>query len=143
MEDCLIKGIENFSLNFWTELNNDYLNCIAVKMFPLKNYLQIFYNLTNEEIVEYASKIECEVYENLRKEITKRIKEISSIAIELFRKQFWYEKENIQRNWNRLEEEEVDYLFKKCKKELSEIFENFKILKIIRNPLYCKNTYLS
>lgn len=142
MEDCLMKAIENFSNNFWIDLNNDYLNCIACKMFPLKNYLQIFYKFSNEEIVEYTAKIESEVYENLKKETNKRSKDIYSIAVELFRKKFWFEKDKIQRNWNRLEDDEIDILFKKCKSELNEIFENFKLFKIIRNPLYCNNCYL-
>ena len=77
MEDCVIKTIDNFDMNFWIDLNKDYLNCLAVKMFPLKNYLQIYYRFNNEEVLEFATKIEFEVYENLKKEIMKRSKEIS------------------------------------------------------------------
>ena len=106
-------------------------------MFPLKNYLQVYYKSSNEEINEYAGKIEIEVYENLKKELTKRSKEISAIAIDLFRKKFWYEKENVQRNWNRLQDDEIDALFKKSKNELTDIFETLKTFRIIRNPLYC------
>ncbi len=137
MEDCVVKAIDNFSLNFWYDLNNDYLNYFAIKMFPLKNYLQIYYKSTNEEINEYAAKIETEVYENIKKELIKRSKEISTIAIDLFKKKFWYEKENVQRNWNRLEDDHIDILFKKCKSELTDIFETLKIFRIIKNPLYC------
>jgi hypothetical protein len=138
MEDCVIKTIDSFDINFWIDLNKDYLNCLAVKMFPLKNYLQIYYRFSNEEILEFATKIEIEVYENLKKEITKRCKDISTLAIELFRKKFCYEKENIQRNWNRLEDEQIDSLFKRCKSELTEIFDTFKIFRIVKNSLYCK-----
>jgi hypothetical protein len=142
MEDCLIKKIENFSLNFWTDLNTDYLNYVACTMFQLRDYLETKYKLCNEEITEYVSRIEIEVYENLKKEITIRSKEISHIAIDLFRKKFWYERENIQRNWNRLKDEEIDNLFKECKSKLNEIFENFKNFKIIRNTLFCINKFL-
>jgi hypothetical protein len=134
----VIKTIDSFDINFWIDLNKDYLNCLAVKMFPLKNYLQIYYRFSNEEILEFATKIEIEVYENLKKEITKRCKDISTLAIELFRKKFCYEKENIQRNWNRLEDEQIDSLFKRCKSELTEIFDTFKIFRIVKNSLYCK-----
>jgi len=137
MEDCVIKTIDSFDVNFWIDLNKDYLNCLAVKMFPIKNYLQIYYRFNNDEILEFAIKIETEVYENIKKEITKRCKDISTIAIELFRKKFWYEKENLQRNWNRLEDEQIDTLFKRCKHELTEIFDTFKTFRIVKNSLYC------
>jgi hypothetical protein len=107
-------------------------------MFPLKNYLRDFYHLQDDEIYEFAQRIENEVYNSLKKEFSKNTKEIASTAVELFRKKFWYEKDNVARSWNRIENEEIDNLFKKCRSELIDLFETFKTLKIPKNPLDCK-----
>jgi hypothetical protein len=131
--------LENFSIHFWNDLNVDYFNFLALKMFPLKIYLKDYYKLTDQEIKEYEDYIENEVYSNTKQNCAKKAKEISTIGIELFKKKFWFEKEDIQRHWNRLEEEEIDALFKKYRAEYLELFDCFKLFKIIKNPLkQCK-----
>jgi hypothetical protein len=134
--------LENFSSNFWIDFNNDYFNYFAVKMFPLKNYLRDFYRMSNEEIIDFARYVESEVYNNIKKDISKRTKEISTIAVDLFKKKFWFEKENIQRNWNRLEEDEIIALYKKTKAEFADLFETFKLFRVPKNPLQCKIIFL-
>ncbi len=98
--------------------------------------------MSNEDIDEFANYVESEIYSNLKKDIIRKTKEISSIAVDLFKKKFWYEGENIQRNWNKLDDEDIDFLFKKFRGEYSDIFETFKIFRLVKNPLRCKEYYL-
>lgn len=97
--------------------------------------------MSNEEILEFSQYIELEVYNSIKKDILKRIKEISSLAVELFKKKFWYEN-NEARNWNRYEDEELDSLFLKIKAEFSDIFETFKIFRVVKHPLKCKFIFI-
>jgi hypothetical protein len=96
--------------------------------------------MSQEEILEFCKYVEAEVYNNTKREITKKSREISSLAVDLFKKKFWYEKEE-QRNWNRLEEEEIDNLFKKYRSEFVDLFEVFRTFKVVKSPLKCKNIY--
>jgi hypothetical protein len=54
--------------------------------------------MSNEDIEEFIKSIESEVFNNTKKEIIKKTKEISSIAVDLFKKKFWFAKDNEQRN---------------------------------------------
>lgn len=92
--------------------------------------------MDTDEYVNFAKSIENEVYSSLKRDFSKRTKEISNISVELFKNKFWYHS-GVQRSWNRMEEDEIDNLFKSCRKELGEIFETFKTYKMIKNPLKC------
>jgi len=138
IEESLINKIETFSSNFWVDFNRDYLSFFAIKIFPLKTYLKEFYNMSLEEIIEFCKYVEADVYNNTKTAITKKSREISSLSVELFKKKFWYEKEE-QRNWNKLEEEDIDNLFKKHRGELVDLFDVFRTFKVLKCPLKCKN----
>ncbi len=86
--------------------------------------------MSNEDIISFSKQIEVEVYNNIKKDFSRKTKEISTFAVELFRKKFWYESERQPRNWNRLEESEIDVLFKKCRVEFADIFDIFKSFKV-------------
>jgi hypothetical protein len=136
LEESLINKIETFTSKFWVDFNSDYIHFFAIKMFPLKTYLKDYYNMSHEEILEFCRYIEAEIYNITKREITKKSREISTLAVELFKKNFWYEKEE-QRNWNRLEEEDIDNLFKKYRGEYVDLFEVFRTFKIVKSPLNC------
>jgi hypothetical protein len=99
-------------------------------MFPMKNYLKDFYKMSDEEILVYAKKIEIEVYNNVKKDFLRKSKEISGWAVELFKKKFWFINGNQQRVWNRMEDDEIDNLFKKNRNEFSDMFDTFKCFKL-------------
>lgn len=93
--------------------------------------------MDNAEFTEYAKTIENDIYNSIKKDFDKKTKEIASIGIELFRKKFWYEKETEPRIWNKLEDEQIDNLFKKYRLELSDLFEVLKYFKVPKSPLKC------
>ena len=93
--------------------------------------------MSNEDVDDFAKNIESEVFSNIKRDILKRTKEIYSLAVDLFKKRFWYEKENEQRNWNKLDDEEIDLLFKKFRAEYYDMFDIFKNFKVLRYPLRC------
>jgi hypothetical protein len=137
IEEIMFNKLDDFSNKFWIEVNTEYFQFFAVKMFPLKVFLRDFYRMTDQEIAEYANQIESDVYSNIKKDFQKKTKEISSLAVEIFKKKFWYVEGNVQRDWNRIDEEEMDNLFKKYRAELSEIFDTFKFFRLIKHPLKC------
>ncbi len=83
-----------------------------------------------------AESIEDNIYNSLKKEFWKKLKEIPGYAVESFRRKFWYD-ESIPRTWNKIDEVQIDNLFQNVKKENSKIFDLFKEFKIIKNPLRC------
>lgn len=93
--------------------------------------------MEEDEYIEYAKEIENEVYQSVKSEFARKLKEISSFAIDLFKKKFWYEN-GIPRIWNRMEESDIDSLYKQYKNETADLFENFRHYLVLRNPLKCK-----
>jgi hypothetical protein len=106
-------------------------------MFPLKSYLRDFYKLSNEDIEDFAKHVESEIYSKLKTDIQRKTKEISTLAVDLFKKKFWYDEENVKRNWNKLDDDEIDSLFKKFRAEYADIFETFKFFRLLKSPLNC------
>lgn len=93
-----------------------------------------YYKTSNEEYISYVKNIENEIYNNLRKEIIKKQREIATISVDLFKKKFWFEKGEV-RSWNKIENEHIDHLFKDARNSVVDIFDLFKQYKLIKNPL--------
>jgi len=55
--------------------------------------------------------------------------------IEVFRKRFWYDENNVPKKWSRIEENNIDRSFQKIRNECIEIFDIFKELKLIKQPI--------
>ncbi len=100
----------------------------------MRKYLSDYYKLNNDEFVEYSNSIESELYQGIKKDFSKKVKDISNIVIDLFKKDFWFDKGN-QRNWNKIEEDDIDNLFKQVRSKYNDLFENLRYLKIMRSPL--------
>lgn len=84
--------------------------------------------------MKIVSFIEIEIYNNIRKELIKKQKEIITLSVDLFKKKFWFENGEM-RSWNRIEDDNIDNLFKSSRKELIDIFDIFKQYKLIKHPL--------
>jgi hypothetical protein len=126
--------LENYSSDFWIEFNKEYLSYVYAKLLPMRKYLSDYYKLNNDEFVEYSNSIESELYQGIKKDFSKKVKDISNIVIDLFKKDFWFDKGN-QRNWNKIEEDDIDNLFKQVRSKYNDLFENLRYLKIMRSPL--------
>ena len=100
----------------------------------MRKYLADYYNLNNDEFIEYSNSIESELYQGIKKDFSKKVKDISNIVVDLFKKDFWFDNGN-QRNWNKIEEDDIDNLFKQVRSKYNDLFENLRYLKIIRSPL--------
>ena len=70
------------------------------------------------EFVDYAREIEVELYNLTSTQLNKKFKEISSFITEIFKKKFWNDDKGVPRIWNRVEENEIDVLYKKYKDEV-------------------------
>ena len=103
-------------------------------MCPLKEYLNDYYNMNETEFISFSEIVETELLQGIKKDFTKKIKDLGTIIAELFKKIFWYDN-NVQRNWNKLEENEIDNLFKTCRNRYLDLFENLRYLKLISSPL--------
>ena len=74
--------------------------------------------MTYNEFVEYSREIEEELHNLTYLQLNKKFKEISSIATEFFRKKFWNDINGVPRVWNRIDENEIDTLYKNFKLEV-------------------------
>ena len=131
-----IQKLEEISPEFWIEFNQEYFNHFNSILFGLKDYLKEYYKMEDKEFVPFISEIENEIYHSSKKDLYKKMKEISNYAVESFRKYFWYE-EGIPRVWNKIDEHEIDKLFNQFKNENQYIFELLRSFKLLTNPLKC------
>jgi hypothetical protein len=136
MEDSLIESLEELSPDFWSHFNLDYVSHFHSILFALKDYFREYYNMKEDEYIPLVKEIESEVFYSIKKDISKKSREISSCAVESFRKHFWYD-EGIPRIWNKIDESEIDSLFQKYKNENMFVFKIFKKFKLILHPLNC------
>jgi hypothetical protein len=99
-------------------------------------YFKEYYNMNDLEYLEIAQAIDDNVYKEIKEEFFRKIKEISSFAVDSFKSKFWYN-EGVPRTWNKLEESDIDHLFTKNKNEVVKVFEIFKSYDLIKNALRC------
>ena len=120
--------LENYNgEDFWKQFNISYSRYFFLKIFNSRFFLLSSFKLTNEQLMNYLTEIEKEVYENLKKECLKKTKEICSISINLFKKRF---NEN---NIKNLSQEQIYNLYKQLRTNYFNLFEQLKLFKIVRN----------
>ena len=133
-------SLENYSKEkkFWKDFNENYLTHFCSKIFPLRIYLRENYNCTNEEIVEILKEIQEKIYNDIKKNITRNMRDISGKIIEQFKRKFLYEKSSDyqeQKNWERYEELEIDLIFKSLRDEYLPIFDQLKFFELMKDIL--------
>ena len=89
--------------------------------------------MDHSEYVKFAESIENQVYESIKNSFSKKIQEISQIAVDYFKKKFWYEENGEAKIWSKFEDEVIDACYKKLRPELLEVFETFRYLKTFKN----------
>jgi hypothetical protein len=94
--------------------------------------------MDHNEFVGYCQYIENQVYESIKNTFSKKIQEISQIAVDFFKRRFWFEENGEAKIWSKYEDDVIDSNYKKLRSELLEVFETFKYLKTFKNPLNCK-----
>ena len=120
--------LENYNgEDFWKQFNISYSRYFFLKIFNLRFFLLSSFKFINEQLINYLTEIEKEVYENLKKECLKKTKEICSISINLFKKRF---NEN---NIKNLSQEQIYNLYKQLRTNYFNLFEQLKLFKIVRN----------
>jgi hypothetical protein len=124
-------SLENYSKekNFWKDFNENYLSHFCSKMLPLRIYLRENFNCKNEEIIEILREIEQKIFNDTKKNIARNMRDVSGKIIEQFKRKFCYEKSTDyqeQKNWERYEELEIDFDFKKLREEYLPIFDQLK-----------------
>jgi hypothetical protein len=72
-----------------------------------------------EEAKEFIIDLENEVYATTKKEFLNRTREMAEFAVGIFKKKFNYdEKKGLPRQWDRIEEGQIDVLYEKYEKEV-------------------------
>jgi hypothetical protein len=135
--------LEGYDKCFWVNVNKDYCTFVWTKMLPMRRYLTDYFRLEDHEFLNWADEIENELYNSLKKEFIKKSRDLPDKAVELFRKDFWYEGGNVQRNWNKMKDEDIDSLFKTCRAQYLDLFEDLKLYKLIKSPLKRKKCLIS
>ena len=133
-------SLENYSKekNFWKDFNENYLSHFCSKMLPLRIYLRENFNCKNEEIIEILREIEQKIFNDTKKNIARNMRDVSGKIIEQFKRKFCYEKSSDyqeQKNWERYEELEIDFDFKKLREEYLPIFDQLKFFELMKDIL--------
>jgi hypothetical protein len=136
IEEAFRTRMESYDKDFWTNVNRDYFTYVYAKMLPMRRYLTDFFKISDDEFFGYAEEVENELYNAVRKEFTKKNRDLPDKAVEFFRKDFWFEND-IQRNWNKIKDEDIDALFKTCRAKYLDLIDNLKLFKLLKAPLKC------
>jgi len=136
MNDTLIEKLEEISQNFWISLNEELFTHFNSMVIGFKESLIEYYRIDDKDFIPMAEIIEESIYNSLKKEFNKKIREIPGYATGAFRRNFWYN-ESIPRAWNKMNEGDIDKLYDKVKKDNAYIMNLLKEFKLIKNPLKC------
>ena len=105
-----------------------------MQLLPLRRSLFEYYKLNNEEANKIIENLEEELYSLTLKGTEKKTKEISSFAVDYFKNIFWYD-EGLPRKWTRVDEIEIDNLFKDSKKKAEKLLTIFSEFRLVKKPL--------
>ena len=97
--------------------------------------LSVLGNLSPEETDNFLSEIELEIYKKVKSELSKNSKEMGRLAIDCFKKKFWYEKEGVVKNWNKYSDDEIDNNFREIRTLYMDTFDQLKNFTLIKSPL--------
>ena len=142
LEDAFIQRLEEITPDFWLDFNQEYLSHFNSIIFGLKDYLKEYYKFEEKEFVPFIQEVEKDIHLSAKKDLYKKMKDISNYAVESFRKNFWYD-EGIPRVWNKIDESEIEKLYNKLNTENQYVFELFRKFKLLNNPLKCKQIFIS
>lgn len=110
-------------------MNYIYIGFTTFKIFLEGNlriflYFLEFYSMNSNEFIDFSKEIEVELHNLTNTQLNKKFKEISSFVTEIFRKKFWNDEKGVPRIWNRIEENQIDDLYKKYKDEVIYNYNN-------------------
>jgi hypothetical protein len=137
MNDSLVEKLEEINENFWIGLNEELFTHFNSIVLAYRESLIVFFKMEDREFIPMAVSIEDNIYNSLKKDFHKKLKDIPNFLKESFRRRFWYE-ESIPRTWNKMNEGEIDKLFERVKNENEFVFDLFREFKLLKNPLKCK-----
>lgn len=142
LKELFYEKFENVDENFWFEVNLELILTFQRNLIPLKSSLIDDFKLPVVEADIILEAIEVELYNLSFKTVERKTKDFSSAAVEYFKKQFWFD-EGLPRKWSRIEETEIDSLFKSSKKLVEGLFSIFTEFKVLKLPLKTckKNNY--
>jgi len=96
------------------------------------------FELEETDFLKFVEDLEEEIYNDLKRDLIKKSKEISNFQVENFRNKFWNE-DGVPRIWNQLSESVIKDYYNEAKKGSKENFELFKNYKILKKPLQLIN----
>lgn len=134
LKELFYEKFESVDENFWFVINLELILTFQRNLIPLKSSLIEDFQLLTEEAEKILEDIELELYTLSFKAVEKKTKDFSSVAVEYFKKHFWFD-EGLPRKWSRIEEIEIDTLFKYSKRRVEGLFSIFTEFKVIRLPL--------
>lgn len=134
LKELFYEKFERIDENFWSEVNLELIKTFQRNLIPLKISLIEDFKLVAEEADKLLEEIEIELFNLSFKTVEKKTKDFSSTAVEYFKKHFWFD-EGLPRKWNRIEEPEIDLLFKSSKKRVEGLFQIFSEFRVLKLPL--------
>ena len=91
IKELLHEKLHVISDNFWLDFNKDFAQFSLMSLKPLKQSLLEYYRLEEHETEEVLNLLEEEIFSITLKGVEKKSKDLSSLAVEKFKEDFWYE----------------------------------------------------
>ncbi len=134
VKELMGEKINNINENFWVEFNKEFILFSIMCLKPFKESLQVYYKLEEKECNDILDNIEEDLYSVTLKGVEKKLKDISSVAVDKFKEDFWYE-ESLPRKWQRIDEVKIDEIFVSSKKKAERLFSVFSEFRLVKSPL--------
>lgn len=134
LSDLMTAEFDHIKENFWVGLNVKYSMISYANLKRIESLLVQNFRSSSTEVKQYGNEFEKSTYEFTINAVDKRMRNISKVLLDTFKKQFLFI-DDIPRKWESLCEEEIENLFKTKKKYVELLLQQFTKLRLIAYPV--------
>lgn len=132
VEEIVNGPIYELDSNFWEEIKKPYIEELMQIKISCESVLDSSFKADKYEISEFLQTLETSIYDFTVEYLRKLFFDINPNLIRKFNKLFKKDEQDKNRDWRAIEENQIRELWKKCKAETDELFNEFKYVKIPR-----------
>jgi hypothetical protein len=132
VEEIVNGPIYELDSNFWEEIKKPYVDELLQIKLSCEAVLDSSFKADKFEITDFLQTLESAIYDFTVEYLRKLFFDINPNLIRKFNKMFKKDEQDKNRDWRTIEENQIRELWKKCKSETDELFNEFKYVKIPR-----------
>jgi hypothetical protein len=132
VEEIVNTPVYELDQDFWEQIKTPYIEELINIKNNCEEVLQNSFMADYSEVNEFLKTLEAAIYDFTIEYIHKLFFDINPNLIRKFNKLFKKDEQDKNRDWRAIEENQIRELWKKCKAQIDELFNEFKYVKIPR-----------